>query len=121
MSCAVNNATSGGGKVLSVARLEMVKYRTKGSKWSSLEDNYLATLRGRSTNDSQKLSQKLQSETRARRWNVREMPFPKLVRAEKLVCERSRETQISDEAKPRTLLESLPDAFFRSRKEDMCG
>ena len=41
MSCAVNNATSGGGgKVLSVARLEMVKYRTKGSKWSYLEDNY---------------------------------------------------------------------------------
>ena len=28
----VNNATSGGGKVLSVARLEMAKYRTKGSK-----------------------------------------------------------------------------------------
>ena len=39
MSCAVNNATSGGAKVLSVARLEMVKYRTKGSKWSYLEDN----------------------------------------------------------------------------------
>src|SRR4029434_11252409 len=63
---------------------------------------HLATLRGRSTNDSQKLSQKLQSETRARRWNVREIPFPKLVRAEKLVCERPRETQISDEAKSRT-------------------
>ena len=41
MSCAVNNATSGGGgKVLSVARLEMVKYRSKGSKCSYLEDNY---------------------------------------------------------------------------------
>ena len=38
----------------------------------------------------------------ARRWNVREIPFPKLVRAEKLVCERPRETQISDEAKSRT-------------------
>src|SRR4029434_2301413 len=63
---------------------------------------HLVTLRGRSTNDSQKLSQKLQSETRARRWNVREIPFPKLVRAEKLVCERPRETQISDEAKSRT-------------------
>ena len=44
MSCAiVNNATSGGGKVLSVARLEMAKYRTKGSKWSHLEDNYRAS------------------------------------------------------------------------------
>ena len=33
MSCAVvNNATSGSGKVLSVARLEMAKYRTKCSK-----------------------------------------------------------------------------------------
>ena len=57
----------------------------------------------------------------ARRWNVREIPFPKLVRAEKLVCERPRETQISDEAKSRTILQSLPDAFFRSRKEDMSG
>ena len=38
-----------------------------------------------------------------------------------LVCERPRETQISDEAKSRTFLESLPDAFFRSRKEDMSG
>jgi len=40
MSCAVNNATSGGGEVLRVARLETVKYRTKGSKWSYLEDDY---------------------------------------------------------------------------------
>src|SRR4029434_5160693 len=38
MSCTiVNNATTGCGKVLSVARLEMAKYRTK---WSYLEDNY---------------------------------------------------------------------------------
>ena len=32
-----------------------------------------------------------------------------------------RETQISDEAKSRTFLESLPDAFFRSQKEEMSG
>ena len=43
MSCAVNNATSGGGKVLSVARLEMVKYVTKGSKSSYLEDRGAAS------------------------------------------------------------------------------
>ena len=42
-SCAVvNNATRGGGKVLSVGRLEMAKYRPKGSKWSYLQDNYCA-------------------------------------------------------------------------------
>src|SRR4029434_658147 len=46
----------------------------------------------------------------ARRWNVRKIPFPKLVRAYKLVCEGPRKTKISDEAKSRTILQSLPDA-----------
>ncbi|TNN42887.1 hypothetical protein EYF80_046924 [Liparis tanakae] len=31
------------------------------------------------------------------------------------------ETQISDEAKSRTFLESLPDTFFRSQEQDMSG
>ena len=31
------------------------------------------------------------------------------------------ETQIPDEAKSWTIFESLPEAFFRSRKEDMSG
>lgn len=70
MSCALNNATSGGGQELSVARLEMVKYRTKGSKWAYLEDNYeignrpmgvLSTVRARAT-----------------RRDVRETPFTTL-------------------------------------------
>uniref|UniRef100_A0A0K2SZM5 Uncharacterized protein n=1 Tax=Lepeophtheirus salmonis TaxID=72036 RepID=A0A0K2SZM5_LEPSM len=43
ISCAVNNATSGSSKVLSIVRLEMVKYRTKSSKWLYLVDNYLVS------------------------------------------------------------------------------
>jgi len=38
-----------------------------------------------------------------------------------LVCGRPRETRISGEAKSRTFLESPPDAFFSSQKEDMSG
>ena len=78
MSCAVNNATSGGGKVLSVARLEMVKYRTKGSKWSYLEDNYCVS---GNTEIGRPMTVLSTVRACARRWNVREMPFPKLVRA----------------------------------------
>ena len=78
MSCAVNNATSGGGKVLSVARLEMVKYRTKGSKWSYLEDNYRVS---GNTEIGRPMTVLSTVRARARRWNVREIPFPKLVRA----------------------------------------
>ena len=74
MSCAVNNATSGGGKVLSVARLEMAKYRTKGSKWSYLEDNY--RLCG-NTEIGGPMTVLSTVGARARRWNVREIPFPK--------------------------------------------
>ena len=78
MSCAVNNATSGGGKVLSVARLEMVKYRTKGSKWSYLEDNYRVS---GNTEIGRPMTVLSTVRARARRCNVREIPFPKLVRA----------------------------------------
>ena len=79
MSCAVvNNATSGGGKVLSVARLEMAKYRTKGSKWSYLEDNYCAS---GNTEIGRPMTVLSTVRARARRWNVRDIPFPKLVRA----------------------------------------
>ena len=47
-----------GGKVISVARLEMAKYRTKGSKWSYLEDNYRASGNTEwSTNESSIYSQ----------------------------------------------------------------
>ena len=58
MSCTiVNDATSGGGKVLSVARLEMA-YCIKGLKLSYLEDNYhIISLGRRSTNDSSRYSQ----------------------------------------------------------------
>ena len=79
MSCAVvNNATSGGGKVLNVARLEMAKYRTKCSKLSYLEDNYRAS---GNTEISRPMTVLSTVRARARRWNVREIPFPKLVRA----------------------------------------
>src|SRR4029434_1994210 len=112
-----NDATSGGGKVLSVARLEMA-YRIKGSKLSYLEDNYHIWQHWEGGRPMTVLST---VRACARRWNVREIPFPKLVRAQKLVCEGPREPQISDEAKSQTFLESLPDAFFRSQKEDMSG
>ena len=79
MSCAVeNNATNGGGKVLSVARLEMAKYRTKGSKLSYLEDNYCAS---GNTEIGRPMTVFSTVRARARRWNVREIPFPKLGRA----------------------------------------
>src|SRR4029434_3943795 len=103
----VNNATSGGGKVLSVARLEMVKYRTKGSKSSYLEDNYRVS---GNTEIGRPMTVLATDRACARRWNVREILFPKLVRASQLVGEGPRETQISDEAKSRTILQSLPAA-----------
>src|SRR4029434_7288 len=55
MSCAVvNNATSGSGTVLSVAILEMVKYllNAQNDRLWRIIIVHLATLRGRSTNDS---------------------------------------------------------------------
>ena len=68
MSCAVvNNATSGGGKVLSVARLEMAKYCTKGSKWSYLEDNYRAS---GNTEIGRPMTGLSTVRARARRWKV---------------------------------------------------
>jgi len=64
--------------VLSVARLEMVKYRTKGLKWSHLEDNYRVSGNPEIGRPMTVLST---VGAHARRWNVREIPFPKLVRA----------------------------------------
>ena len=66
MSCAANNATSGGGKVLSVARLEMVKYVTKGSKSSYLEDNYRVS---GYTEIGRPMTVLSTVRARARRWN----------------------------------------------------
>ena len=57
MSCTiVSDATSGGGKVLSVARLEMAYQRLKMIVFGGLL-SYLATLGRRSTNDSSLYSQ----------------------------------------------------------------
>src|SRR4029434_2219136 len=110
----VNDATSGSGKVLSVARLEMAKYRTKCSKcrlWRIITVQ-LATLRGRSTNDSSVYSQ-----TSCKKVERRGDTPSKTCKGVKLVCEGPREPQISDEAKSRTCLKSLPEAFFRSQED----
>src|SRR4029434_2715510 len=73
MSCAVvNNATSGSGTVLSVARLEMVKYGIKGTKRSHLEDNYPIWQHWEGGRPMTVLST---VRARARRWNVREIPL----------------------------------------------
>src|SRR4029434_2674699 len=75
MSCAVvNNATSGSGKVLSVARVELEKHRDKYAKWSYLEDNYRVS---GNTEIGRPMTVLSTVTARARRWNVREIPFPK--------------------------------------------
>src|SRR4029434_10593297 len=72
----VNDATSGGGKVLSGARLEMA-YCMKGSECAYLEDNYHIWQRWEG---GRRMTVRATVRARARRWNVREIPFPKLDR-----------------------------------------
>ena len=76
---------------------------------------HLATLKRRLTNDSSLYSQSSRKKVE-RKGDTLSKTCKGVI-----VCERPRETQISNEAKSRTILESLPDAFFRSQKEDMSG
>ena len=77
---------------------------------------HLATLRGRLTNDSS-----LYSQSSRKKVELKGDTLSKTCKSVKLVFEGPRETQISNKAKSRTILESLQDAFFRSRKEDISG
>ena len=67
----VNDETSGGGQVRSVARLEMANR----IKRLSLEDNYHIWQHWEGGRPMTVLST---VRARAKRWNVMEIPFPKL-------------------------------------------